>query len=73
MMADYEYSDCTDGDIRLTGGIESEGRVEICYHNQWGTICDYNWNIFDAQVVCHQLGYFRLGRYTKIFRIYFRS
>ena len=61
MTTDYEYSDCTDGDIRLTGGIESEGRVEICYHNQWGTICDNNWNTFDAQVVCHQLGYFRLG------------
>ena len=61
-MAEYESSDCVDGDIRLSGGIENEGRVEICYHNQWGTVCDNNWDIYDARVVCHQLGYPRSGR-----------
>ena len=34
-----------------------EGRVEICYYNQWGTICDHSWSPFDARVVCGQLGY----------------
>ena len=61
-VVEYEHSDCTNGDIRLIGGTENEGRVEICYLNQWGTICSsYIWSIYEAQVVCHQLGYPRSG------------
>ena len=48
---------CTDGDLRLVGGIESyEGRVEICLNNKWGTVCDNFWGTPDAAVVCRQLG-----------------
>ena len=44
--------------IRLVNGASSsEGRVEIYYNDTWGSICDDNWDIQDAMVVCHMLGY----------------
>ena len=53
---------CTNGDIRLIGGSTSfEGRVEICYNNNWGTVCDDRWGTPDATVACRQLGYSTTG------------
>ena len=46
----------------MDGSSESEGRVEICYQNQWGTVCDYGWGSSDAMVVCRQLGFQPLGK-----------
>lgn len=46
-----------DVQIRLAGGrTDQEGRVEIKFNKGWGLICGDGWSLFEAAVVCRQLG-----------------
>ena len=42
----------------INGTSPYDGRVEVYYTGVlWGTVCNNNWGIMDADVVCHQLGF----------------
>ena len=49
---------CQTGAVRLVAStFTSQGTVEICYENIWGSVCSTSWDSNDASVVCKQLGY----------------
>lgn len=55
------------GSIDVTcRGRESEiveGRVEVCKNNNFGTVCNDRWDLFEATVVCSQLNSAANGNY----------
>lgn len=63
--------DCEDGRVRLVDGntdeqnLTMDGRLEICFNNAWGTVCNTSFRVIDAQVACDQLiGFARDGSFV---------
>ena len=57
---------CTEGAVRLQGGNASQGRVEYCKNNVWGSVCSVlggSWDDENARVICRQLGLPTSGMY----------
>ena len=49
------------GDLRLSGGLNNVGFLEVYYNNSWGSVCDDSFGAPDIQVACRQLGFSERG------------
>jgi hypothetical protein len=55
--------------VKLVDGVNpSEGRIEIERNNEWGSLCEHNFDESDARVICRMLGYDTL--YVFLFVVY---
>ena len=55
-------SSCTEGSVTSDSSNSSLQLVEMCSNEGvWSPVCDHNWTLEDATVVCRELGYRELG------------
>ena len=48
----------TEYQVRLSDGATvRDGRVEVYVSGRWQSVCSNDWDLHDANVACHQLGY----------------
>ena len=59
----HVYSVCisvaaSPGQVKLTGGSSpQEGLVQVRLYNRWGTICNDNFGVREASIICQMLGH----------------
>ncbi|KAJ6669219.1 hypothetical protein lerEdw1_008028 [Lerista edwardsae] len=58
-LAAFSWAQRPNIQLRLVGprSQSGEGRLEVLYKEQWGTVCDDDFNIIVANVACRELGY----------------
>ena len=50
------FANCSDGELRLVSGTDAnEGRLEVCFNNAWGSVCNNQFTKEEAIVACYQL------------------
>lgn len=56
-------ANCTTGEVRLMIGTElsinGSGRLEVCFNDAWGTVCETSFDHIDAAVACGQISGFQ--------------
>ena len=58
VLAGFVPEEPEDGSVRLQGSrLDYMGRVEVYHNHQWGSVCGFQWDRADAEVVCRQMGY----------------
>ena len=54
---------CKTGDVRLVGGpSQSVGIAEICFNGKWSIVCRDALDLYEATLICKQLGYLPVGK-----------
>ena len=58
-------SHCSEGSVIVVSDVNNSSPqlVEMCYEGVWSPVCDSNWTLQDATVVCRELGYRNSGNY----------
>ena len=62
--------------MRVVGGTDSEGRLEVYYNGNWGTVCSNQFGYAEAVVVCNSLGFGLLLmslKHNKILKLCFQE
>ena len=57
-------SSCTEGSVTVTSDSSNSSLqlVEMCSNEGvWSPVCDHDWTLEDATVICRELGYRELG------------